>query len=296
MRNTAVSGLACLSLGALLAVLGCAASNQPDNLTGDDDGRGGSGNSAGEPSTGGSGDTTGSGGSGVTGGTGGNASGTGGTGATTTGGATTGGAPTGGTGGTTAPTGGSAGTTTRPTGRPTISLPYMDDFETSDAKDWRFISVPWTVTDDGGNHVLQLSGTGDSETTWAVGGDRNWTDVRVSMRVKFVSGDPMILLSPRWKDLDNYAFVEYEMEDKPKLRRRLAGSTADIITTEETMTFTAGQWHTVAVTLSGTMATLEIDDAVLGMGSDSTPVPSGGIAIAVENGIVAIDDVSVTAP
>jgi hypothetical protein len=116
------------------------------------------------------------------------------------------------------------------------------------------------------------------------------------MRVKFVSGDAMILLSPRFRDLDNYAFVEYEASDRPKLRRRLQGSTADIITSEPTLTFAPGQWHTVAVTLSGSNATLEFDGAVLGMGTDATPVPSGGIGIAVENGIVAIDDVRVTAP
>ena len=183
-----------------------------------------------------------------------------------------------------------------PPGRATIPLPYTDDFETSEAADWRFISVPWAVIDDGGNKVLQLSGTGDSETTWAVGGDRNWTDVRVEMRVKFVSGEGMILLSPKWKDLDGYAFVEYEAEDKPKLRRRLAGSTVDLVTAAETITFALGQWHTVAVTLQGNSMTLEFDGVSLGTATDSTPVPNGGIGIAVENGIVAIDDVSVTVP
>jgi hypothetical protein len=143
--------------------------------------------------------------------------------------------------------------------------------------------------------VLQLSSAGDSELTWAVGGDRNWTDVRVEMRVKFVSGEGMILLSPKWKDTDSYAFVEYEAEDKPKLRRRLNGSTADIVTATETMTFALGQWHTVAVTLKGTSATLEMDGSVIGTATDSSPVPNGGIGIAVENGVVAIDDVSVTA-
>jgi len=184
-----------------------------------------------------------------------------------------------------------------PPGRVTIPLPYTDDFETSEAADWRFILTPWTVTDDGGNNVLQLSSTSSSsEETWAIGGDRNWTDVRVEMRVKFVSGTGMILLSPRWHDLDNYFFVEYEAEDKPKLRRRLAGSTADIITSADTLTFALGQWHTVAVTLTGTMASLEFDGVEIGTGTDSTPVPSGGIGIATEDCIVAIDDVSVTVP
>jgi hypothetical protein len=270
--------------------IGCAASETGDpGLV--DDGQGGSGNSAGTPANGGTGD------SGGTAGTASGSGGQGGSGATTTGGTDSGGTNTGGTGnGGTTPTGGTAGTMVTPPGRQTIPLPYTDDFETSMASDWRFISVPWTVTDDGGNNVLQLSGSGDSETTWAVGGDRNWTDVRVEMRVKFVSGEPMILLSPRWQNLDSYAFVEYEMEDKPKLRSRVSGSTSDLITAVDTITFTPGQWHTVAVTLVGTSSTLEIDGAVIGMNASSTIAPRGGIGIAVENGIVAIDDVSVTVP
>jgi len=277
-----------LALGTLAGgiAFGCAASSATSPLAADeDDGQGGSGDTGGS-ATGGSGDTTSTGGA-----TAGGTTGSGGTGATATGGATTGGS-----GGTSSPTGGTGGTMP-PTGRPTIPLPYTDDFETSEAADWRYILTPWAVTDDGGNNVLQLQSTSSSsEETWAIGGDRNWTDVRVEMRVKFVSGTGMIMLSPRWKDLDNYYFVEYEMEDKPKLRRRLAGSTADIITAADTLTFTLGQWHTVAVTLVGGNATLEFDGTEIGTGTDSTPVPSGGIGIAVEDAIVAIDDVSVTAP
>jgi len=272
------------------AAIGCAASETGD-LALEDDGQGGSGNNAGEPATGGSGD------SGGTAGSASGSSGQGGSGATTTGGTDSGGTDSGGTGnGGSAPTGGTAGTTPTPPGRQTIPLPYTDDFETSMASDWRFISIPWTVTDDGGNSVLQLSGSGDSETTWAVGGDRNWTDVRVEMRVKVVSGEPMILLSPRWLNTDSYAFVEYELEDKPKLRSRVSGSTTDLITAAETITFALEQWHTVAVTIVGTSTTLEIDGTAIGMNASSTLAPSGGIAIAVENGIVAIDDVSVTVP
>jgi hypothetical protein len=267
-----------VSLIAFPALVACAAAEGADQLgDGTDNGTGGS-------EMGGSGGQ----GGGTTGGR---------SGATSTGGSSN---PTGGTtstGGSSNPTGGTTatgGTGMTPPGRQTIPLPYTDDFETSEARDWRFISVPWTVTDDGGNKILQLSGTGDSETTWAVGGDRNWTDVRVEMKVKFVSGDAMILLSPRWSNLDGYAFVEYEAEDKPKLRRRLDGSTVDLVAAAETISFALGQWHTVAVTLKGTSATFEIDDTVIGTATDSTPVPSGGIGIAVENGIVAIDDVNVT--
>jgi hypothetical protein len=292
----------CVVLAAALcgAAIGCAASETGD-LALEDDGQGGSGNNAGEPANGGTGDSGGtagsSSGSGNQGGSGAAPAGGTDSGGTDSGGTDSGGTDSGGTGnGGTTPTGGTAGTMPTPPGRQTIPLPYTDDFETSMASDWRFISVPWTVTDDGGNNVLQLSSTGDSETTWAVGGDRNWTDVRVEMRVKFVSGEGMILLSPRWLNTDSYAFVEYEAEDKPKLRSRVNGSTSDLITAAETITFTLGQWHTVAVTLVGTSSTLEIDGTVIGMNASSTLAPSGGIGIAVENGIVAIDDVSVTAP
>jgi hypothetical protein len=177
-----------------------------------------------------------------------------------------------------------------------IPLPYSEDFESGTASGWQFTSTPWTVVDDAGNAVFQLQSSSDSSLTWALGGDRNWTNVRVEMRVKFVSGDGMILLSPRWQDLDNYTFVEYEASDAPKLRRRTDGSTTDLITSATTLTFGLGQWHTVAVTLNGTAATLEFDGTVLGTATDAMPLPRGGIGIAVDNGIAAIDDVRVTAP
>lgn len=279
-----------LAWGALLGgvAFGCAASSATSPLAADeDDGKGGS---AGDDGKGGSGNTTSTGGASGTDATTGGASGTssaaGGTGSST--------------GGTGSSTGGSSGTgsTMPPPGRPTIPLPFTDDFETSMAADWRFITPNgWAVSDDGGNQVLlQQIQNSSSEATWAIGGDRNWTDVKVEMRVKFVSGDGMILLSPRWKDLKNYYFVEYEMEDKPKLRRRLDGSTADIVTAADTMTFTLGQWHTVSVTLQGGNATLAFDGTEIGTGTDATPVVSGGIGIATEDCIVAIDDVSVTEP
>jgi hypothetical protein len=178
-----------------------------------------------------------------------------------------------------------------------LPLPYSDDFESRNAADWRYFSAGrWSVVDDGGDNVLQLGTTGDSYDTWAIGGDRNWTNVRVQMRVKFVTEGGMLFVSPRFMDLDNHVFVEYEPTDSPKLRRRSQGSLTDLITSTTTLGFAVGQWHTVAVTLQGTTATLEIDGNVIGTAFDQTPVPKGGIGIAAENCIVALDDVRVTAP
>jgi hypothetical protein len=291
MHSRALRTLAPVSLAALSTLVACAAAEGNDQLAG------GAGEGTGGTENGGQGGSTSTGGVSGTTPLGGTGNPTGGTGNPTGGATATGGTgnPTGGTGNPTGGTTSTGGTGMMPPGRQTIPLPYTDDFETSEARDWRFISVPWTVVADDTN-VLQLSGTGDSETTWAVGGDRNWTDVRVSMKVKFVSGDAMILLSPRWANLDSYAFVEYEAEDKPKLRSRVNGSTSDLITAAETITFATGMWHTVVVTIVGTTTTLEIDGTMIGMNASSTLAPSGGIGIAVENGIVAIDDVSVTAP
>jgi hypothetical protein len=106
----------------------------------------------------------------------------------------------------------------------------------------------------------------------------------------------MILLSPRFQDLDNFVFVEYEATDKPKLRSRVNLSTSDVIVSADTLTFALGQWHSVAVTLVGSTATLEFDGVVLGTATGVTWIPKGGIGISVDNGIVAIDDVRVTAP
>jgi len=268
---------------------------------------GGTAAGAGGATTGGTGGST-------TGGTGGSTTGgTGGAGGTGTGGTGTGGTGTGGTGGSTGGTGGSTGGTGggTPIGKATLPLPYVDDFEDGDDADWfadktnPAESSPvgdWGVVDDGGNFVYQAKTAFDDES-WTVGGDRNWTDMRIEARVKFVSeladGDGMIYLAGRWAPGDrDYYFAEFRSTGKPKVRRKTDGSSDDVLTFDNLDEIVAGMgtWHTLALTLSGADVTLEVDGTVLGTVTDTAPLAAGGIALGTRDCVAAFDDVTVSAP
>jgi len=261
---------------------------------------GGAGTSAGATggTTGGTGGSTGGSG-GTTGGTGGTTGGTGGS----TGGSGGSGGSTGGSGGS---TGGSGGTGA-PIGKATLPLPYTDDFEDGDDADWfadrtsTDVFGDWAVVDDGGNQVYQAR-TAFEDESWTVGGDRNWTDMRIEARVKFVSeladGDGMIYLAGRWAPGDrDYYFVEFRSTGKPKVRRKTDGSSDDVLTFDDLDEIVAGtDWHTLALTLSGAEVTLEVDGTVLGTVTDTAPLAAGGIALGTRDCVASFDDVTVSVP
>jgi hypothetical protein len=259
----------------------------------------------------------GAGGTGVTtGGTGGSAgqSATGGTG---TGGASTGGtgAAGGATGGTGGGVGGTGGTGTGGTGGtglgvPTLSLPFVDDFEDGDAVGWYADATTPVDTDVVGDWAVVADDTqvyqartAFEDESWTVGGDRAWTDVRIEARVKFISelneGDGMIYLAGRWGRGDrDYYFAEFRSTGKPKVRRKTDGSSTDVLTFDDIDEIVAGMgtWHTLALTLSGAEVTLELDGMVFGTVTDSAPLAAGGIALGTRDCVAAFDDISVTAP
>jgi hypothetical protein len=306
--------------GGALLLAACATANNDPLIYGAGSGEmmGGSGGTTGGDAGTGSGGTSGTGGAtggtgGGTGGTGGATGGTSGTGATGgTGGATAGtGGTTGGTGGATGGTGGSGKAMggTGPVYQATIPLPYTDDFEDGNDDDWFADKAnaatdavgDWGVVDDGGNHVYQAKTAFDDES-WTVGGDRNWTDVRIEARVRFDSesseGDGMIYLAGRWAPGDrDYYWVEFRSTGKPKVRRKTDGSSADIVTLDiDEIVAGLGTWHTLALTLKGAEATLELDGMVLGTGTDSAPLMRGGIALGTRDCVASFDDVKVVVP
>jgi hypothetical protein len=57
-----------------------------------------------------------------------------------------------------------------------------------------------------------------------------------------------------------------------------------------------GTWHTLALTLEGAEATLELDGVVLGTATDAAPLARGGIALGTRDCVASFDDVKVTAP
>jgi hypothetical protein len=156
--------------------------------------------------------------------------------------------------------------------------------------------------DDGGNQIYQAK-TAFEDESWTVGGDRNWADVRIEARVRFDSelaeGDGMIYLGGRWAPGDrDYYWVEFRSTGKPKVRRKIDGSSADIVTFDDIDEIVAGMgtWHTLVLTLRGVDATLELDGTVLGTGTDATPLARGGIALGTRDCVASFDDVKVTAP
>jgi pectate lyase len=156
------------------------------------------------------------------------------------------------------------------------------------------------VIDDGGNLVYQAQTAYDDES-WTVGGDRNWTDMRIEVRVKFVSelsdGDGLIYLGGRWAPGDrNYYFTEFRSSGKPKVRRKTNGSSTDIVTDLEEVEAGMGTWHTLSLTLAGADVTLELDGSVLGTATDSAALGAGGIALGTRDCVAAFDDVNVTVP
>jgi hypothetical protein len=317
---------ASLVLGAAGLLFACAQADDQPLVYGAGSGEmtGGSTSSGGSAGTGASGGATGGtdatgGVGGATGGTGGAAAGaggaTGGTGGATagTGGATAGtGGATGGTGGATGGTGGTGKSTggTGPTYQATIDLPYADDFEDGNDNDWfPDVTSPantdavgdWGIVDDGGNQIYQAK-TAFEDESWTVGGDRNWTDVRIEARVRFDSetadGDGMIYLAGRWAPGDrDYYWVEFRSTGKPKVRRKLDGSSADIVTLDiDEIVAGMGTWHSLALVLKGAEATLELDGMVLGTGTDSAPLARGGIALGTRDCVASFDDVKVSVP
>jgi len=184
-----------------------------------------------------------------------------------------------------------------------LPLPFFDDFEDGDASGWVPFSDSgdlgdWSVVDDGGNFVYQERVAWDDEV-WSVGGDRNWTDVRVEVRVKFVSetypDEGLLYLGARFGTSDQY-YVEYRSDGRFRVRKHAQGTTSDMLNADAPTPAGLGTWHDLALTLEGGAITLELDGAVLGTMADAAPLVAGGIALGSRDAVVAFDDVRVTAP
>jgi len=183
-----------------------------------------------------------------------------------------------------------------------LPLPFFDDFEDGDANGWVPFSDSmevgdWAVVDDGGNLVYQQRLT-SNDPVWSVGGDRNWTDVRVEARVKFVSqtlDTGFLYLGGRFGTQDHY-YVEYRMDGAVRVRKHWQGTTMDLIDADAPALPGLDTWHTLALTLDAGGVTLELDGAVLGTSAEATGLLVGGIALGSRDAVVAFDDVRVTAP
>jgi Concanavalin A-like lectin/glucanases superfamily len=265
----------------LLAGFGCAGGAEPYQGTGA--GTGGATAAGGGNGSGSGGNSTGTGGSAT--GTGGGVVGTGGK----------------------AGTGGVTGTGGRPAAPPRFTLPWMDDFEANavngDASGW--IKDPgetipkWAVVMDGTTKVLQEQAA-VSAASFIVGGDVGWTDQKVEAKVKFpaITSSSLALVAVRFVDFDNYYFLHLKGDGSMKIRKRIGGSTTDLVAYKSGTALVAGTWYTIGFGFSGTTVTAYLNGMVVGTMTDSPPsLPAGGIALGFQDAAGgSFDDVKVTAP
>jgi len=282
-------------LAAILAIPACAASTEesarpsnPGTGTGGSSGAGGSDGS-------GAGAGSGAGGSSGTGGSTGGTAGTGG--ATGSGG----GSATGGTGGSTGGTGAGGSGGSQPPG--TL---LFDDFEDNDTNGWIADADDgndkvgnWAVVPDGTNHVYKQQ-TEYSDPSWAIGGDSRWTDQIVETKVQFTSssGDGKAFLAARFSSFERYYFIEFSMNDSDgqiKVRKRVDGSTNDILSVRTGGPVVSGTWYTIALSVVGTEIKAFFEGAEVGSGTDAD-LTVGGIGIGIVDSVAAFDDVKVTSP
>jgi hypothetical protein len=250
------------------------------------------------PSTGGSGGSGGSSGSGGKGGSAGAAaggsSGKGGSaGSSGAGGSTSGSSGSGGAG---AASGGSAG------GPPSGSL-FFDDFEDGDTSDWYSVDdegMPisgWSLVEDGSTVFKQ--GSASSDPSWSIGGNVNWTDQVLEVKLKFddvPDESAAALISARFQNFDSYYYLELRGDGGIKLRKRVDGSTTDVTRYDPDAPLAGNTWYTVGIGAVGTTLTAYFNGVAVATAADDS-IPAGGIGIGTtEEAVVAFDDVSVTAP
>lgn len=285
-------------LGCILLFVGCAA-EQVDDIPNDYDGNDTpTAGTKSEAGSGGKSSTSGGSGS-VTAGTSSTKAGTGsgGTGSGTAGSSSAGSAGKGAGGGSGSNAGGSGGSGGGGTKPANTNLPFTEDFEDGEANGfipWNDSNTPgaWAVVADGAGKIYGPSAApGDLE--FAVGGSTSWTDVAMSVKVRLKDDNAGAQIVIRFKDPKTYLFVEMAV-GKYKLRARANGSTTDLISPSPKPTIVAGMWHTVGITVKGSMATLTLDTTPIGMPvAVNALISNGGVALGVAEGDVAFDDLKV---
>jgi hypothetical protein len=189
----------------------------------------------------------------------------------------------------------------------------MDGFETGDVNQ-RWLapqssdSTPcgtWAVVADGAtNHVYSQTSTActSSNPSWAAGGNIDWVDMRLQVRVRFdasATTSTKITIGVRYNDPKDVYFIEYTNDGRIKIRTRTTSSTTDVTsnTSNARIPVPNGTWSTIGLgikggTISAYLGTDPTAAAVL-TGTAAGQV-KGGIALGVADGTASFDDVLVT--
>ncbi len=195
---------------------------------------------------------------------------------------------------------------------------FMDNFENNDVNlHWgapQSNDIPpcgtWAVvpeTTGSTNHVYSQTSTACTSTSspsWAAGGNVNWTDMRLQVRVRFDNPSTVttrLTIAVRYNDSKDNYFIEYTNDGKMKIRVRNPSGTSDVMSLPSKSAVPApnGTWSTIGLSIKGSTINAYI-------GTDPTAPPAvfgtasgldaGGIAIGVAAGAASFDDVLVTPP
>jgi hypothetical protein len=218
------------------------------------------------------------------------------------------------------PVGGTPPVSTSPPSRPPAVAPpiaasgesgdvlFSDDFEDGDDAGWIAdvadgddVVGNWdVVATDEGQAYAQLD-TSSSDESWAVAGDINWTDISLQVRFRFTDAssleDSIVMLGVRFRDKDNYYYIEYGGDGDLKIRKRVDGSEPELASESLDRAAVAGEWIDVSFTTRGDTLQASVGGQAIGMAVVDGDLASGGIALGVrENAAVEFDDVRVTVP
>jgi hypothetical protein len=199
--------------------------------------------------------------------------------------------------------GGAAGTVAGPPGSPGAVL-LSDDFEDGSTKGW--LQDPsdaegkWAVTTDAGGSKVLTESVATSAISWMVGGNSTWTNQRVEAKVRFTSftdSGATAYIATRFVDFDNYYFVQMKVDGSLKIRKRIQGSTSDLVTYKTKMALAAGDVHVFGMAFADSTLTIYLDGVAVATGPEaSVSNPRGGIALGTQKLAADFDDVKVTVP
>jgi hypothetical protein len=185
---------------------------------------------------------------------------------------------------------------------------FSDDFEDGDDAGWIAdvadgddVVGSWAVVATPEGQAYAQLDTSSSDESWAVGGSINWTDVSLQVRFRFTDAssleDAIVMLGVRFRDKDNYYYVEYGGDGDFKIRKRVDGSEPELSSEDLDRTAVAGEWIDLTFTARGDTLEASVDGQLIGAAVVDGDLPSGGIALGVrESAAVEFDDVRVTVP
>jgi hypothetical protein len=191
---------------------------------------------------------------------------------------------------------------------PAGELLLSDDFEDGNDQGW-IADTPdgddrvgdWSVVAAEQGHVYAQRDDSFSDESWSVGGDVRWTDVSVETRFRFTAvsdlEDATVMLALRFRSKDDYYYLEYGGDGSLKIRKRFDGSDDEVSSEDLDRSATLGQWIQLRFVARGSALSAFVDGVPIGSGAMDTDLPSGGIALGVqENAAAEFDDVRVTRP